>query len=581
MKKKQNTLSRVITYIGKYKYLLPVSIFFALLIVAVNLLVPYLIGEAIDLIVGKGNVDLDGVSRYLFFAVLLILLGALSQWIMSAINNSITYRVAKDLRADAFNKLQRLPFSYIDRTPHGDTLSRITNDTEQLSEGLLLGFTQMFTGILTIIGTLVMLIAINFKVALVVVLLTPLSLFIAKFIASRTHRFFVMQSKAKADNTAFVNEILEGQKVVKAFSHEDEAIRDFSKINDNLEKCSLNAIFFSSLTNPTTRFVNNIVYAAVALVGATIATGNFGGAVLIGELSCLLAYANQYTKPFNEISGVIAEFQNSLASAGRVFQLIDEEEEIPDGENSLALDAPKGNIIFDGVHFSYSKEKPLLENISIDVESGKRVAIVGPTGSGKTTLINLLMRFYDVNRGQILLDGANIKNIKRSSLRKNFGMVLQDTWLGVGTVRDIIRLSKPGASDDEVILAAKAAHAHSFIKRLPSSYDTFIGEDGGGLSQGQKQLLCIARVMLCLPPMVILDEATSSIDTRTELKINDAFSKMMQGRTSFIVAHRLSTIEKADIILVMKGGNIVEQGTHESLMKLGGFYYELHSAARK
>ena len=575
---KKNTLKRVLSYIGRYKYLLPVSLLFAIISVFVTLSVPYLIGEAIDLIIGPMNVDLERIITILFAVIILIGIGALSSWIMSTINNSITYRVARDVRADAFNKIQKLPFSYIDTTPHGDTINRITNDTEQFSEGLLLGFTQLFTGILTIIGTLTMLVIIDYRIAIVVAVLTPLSLFCARFIANRTHKLFVMQSEAKAESTAYINEILEGEKVVKALSHEDEAISDFEVINEKLSRCSLNAIFSSSLTNPTTRFVNNTVYAVVALVGAMLAIGSGDGALLIGELSCLLAYANQYTKPFNEISGVIAEFQNALASAGRVFELIDEGEETPEDENAITVQKAKGEIVFEGVNFSYTDEKPLLENINLTVKPGQRVAIVGPTGSGKTTLINLIMRFYDVKGGAILLDGLDIRVLTRKSLRESFGMVLQDTWLGTGTVRDIIKVGRPDASDDEVILAAKAAHAHSFIKRLPLGYDTYIDESGGGLSQGQKQLLAITRVMLDIPPMVILDEATSSIDTRTEIKINDAFMKMMQGRTSFIVAHRLSTIKNADIILVMKDGNIVESGSHSELLERNGFYRELWDA---
>ncbi len=577
MKNKNRTFKRVLSYIGKYKYLLPVSIFLAIISVAVTLFVPFLIGEAIDLILGEGNVDLAKIGKILIFALVLIGIGALAQWLMSLVNNLITYRVAKDVRQDAFNKLERLPLSYIDKTPHGDTLNRITSDTEQFSEGLLLGFTQMFTGILTILGTLTMLLIINYIIAIVVLVLTPLSLFAAKLIASRTHKLFVEQSKAKAENTAFVNEILDGQKIVRAFSHEDEAIEDYEKINDRLAKCSLRAIFSSSLTNPCTRFVNNIVYAAVALSGALLAISGDGG-LLIGELSTLLAYANQYTKPFNEISGVIAEFQNSLACAKRVFDLIDEKEEIPDSENALSEFEARGDVSLSDLYFSYTPEKPLLQGISIDVKRGKRVAIVGPTGCGKTTLINLLMRFYEVTGGEIFLDGVNIRDIKRKTLRKNFGMVLQDTWLGVGTVRDLIKIGKPDATDEEVVNAAKLSHAHGFIKRLSKGYDTYIGEDGGGLSQGQRQLLCIARIMLDIPPIVILDEATSSIDTRTELKINDAFLKIMEGRTSFIVAHRLSTIRNADLILVMKDGNVIEKGTHESLMALGGFYRELHDS---
>ena len=579
MKKKQNTLSRVITYIGKYKYLLPVSIFFALLIVAVNLLVPYLIGEAIDLIVSRGNVDIVKITEILLYTVLLIGCGALSQWLLSVINNRITYRVLSEVRRDAFNKLSRLPISYLDRTPNGDVLSRITADSEQLADGLLLGFTQMFTGILTIVGTLCMLLVIDYRVALTVVILTPLSLLVARFIANRSHSLFVEQSKAKAKSTAFINERLEGQKIIKSFAAEDETLSEFEKINDEAAKISTNAVFFSSLVNPTTRFVNSIVYAATALFGSLIAIFG-GGTLLIGELSCLLAYANQYTKPFNEISGVVAEFQNALASASRVFALMDESEEESD-EGKLEIGRAVGEVSFKDVSFSYTAEKPLLKNISLEALAGKRVAIVGPTGSGKTTLINLLMRFYDVDGGVISLDGEDIRNITRHSLRANYGMVLQDTWFQSGTVKELISLSKPDATDEEIVAAAKAAHADGFIKRLPNGYDTLVGDGGVELSQGQGQLLSIARIMLKLPPVLILDEATSNIDTRTEMKINSAFLSMMKGRTSFIVAHRLSTIRNADLILVMRDGNIVETGTHKTLIEKRGFYYELLMAAKK
>lgn len=580
MKDKNSTLKRVLLYIGKYKYLLPVSIFFALLSVAVTLFVPFLIGRAIDLTVGKGNVDFEKIIPILIFSAVLVGIGALSQWLMSLINNRITYRVAMDVRRDAFSKLQKLPISYIDKTPHGDTLNRITADTEQFADGLLLGFTQLFTGILTILGTLVMLWVIDLRVAVVVAVLTPMSLFAAKFIASSVHKLFVKQSEAKAESTAFVNEILEGQKTVKAFSAEDETLEKYEKINGHLTDVSTKSIFFSSLVNPSTRFLNSIVYGAVALVGSLIAISEGGGELLIGELSCLLAYANQYTKPFNEISGVIAEFQNSLASASRVFMLIDETEEVSD-EGLTELTGADGNVSFSDVCFSYTEEKPLLTGISLDVTEGKHVAIVGPTGCGKTTLINLLMRFYDVRRGKITLDGHDIRDVTRHSLRNNYGMVLQDTWLNAGRVSDIIRLGKPDASEEEIVAAAKSAHAHSFIKRLPNGYDTYIGENGQGLSQGQKQLLSIARVMINIPPILILDEATSNIDTRTEMKINSAFKAMTKGRTSFIVAHRLSTIMNADLILVMNKGNIVEMGTHKELISKKGFYYGLLQSSRK
>lgn len=576
-KKSPGTLRKVLRYIGKYKLLLPVSMLLALVSVALTLYVPKLIGDAIDLIVGKGDVDFEGVGRILGIAIALILITALAQWLMSAINNKITYNVACDVRRDAFNKIESLPLSYLDRKSEGELVSRVINDTEQFSEGLLLGFTQLFTGVLTIVGTLGLLIAINWQIAIVVVVLTPISLFIAKFIGSKTYNMFKLQSKTKGEQTALINEMLTNQKVVVAFSHEDEALRDFEEVNNRLERASLRAIFFSSLTNPTTRFVYSIVYAATALVGALMVIGT-GGVFTVGELSALLAYANQYTKPFNEISGVITEFQNSLACAGRVFELIEEKEEIPDSPRSVKIGEAEGKIEISDVSFSYTEEKPLIEGLNLSVEPGQRVAIVGPTGCGKTTLINLLMRFYDVKSGSISLDGNDIRSLKRHSLRKNYGMVLQDTWLAGGTVRDNIKFGKPDATEDEVITAAKAAHAHSFIKRLKNGYDTVISEVGGNLSQGQRQLLSITRVMLTLPPMLILDEATSSIDTRTEMKIQDAFSKMMKGRTSFIVAHRLSTIKDADIILVMKNGNIVEQGSHTELLSRGGFYSKLYNS---
>lgn len=575
-KAKNGTLRKVLKYIGRYKFLLPVSMFFALVTVALTLYVPMLIGDAIDEMVGEGAVVMDKVIKILIFAGILVLITALSQWLMNLINNKIAYNVARDVRKDAFNRIEKLPLSYLDTKSHGELVSRVINDTEQFSEGLLLGFTQMFTGILTILGTLVLLLAINWKVALVVIILTPLSLFIAKFISSRTYSMFRLQSKTKGEQTALIEEMIGNQKVVKAFSHEDEAIEKFNEINERLQKASLRAIFFSSLTNPTTRFVYNIVYALVALVGAIMVIDTDGG-FTVGELSCLLNYANQYTKPFNEISGVIAEFQNSLACASRVFELIEEETESSD-EGAKILGAATGNMQLSDVSFSYLPEKPLIENLNLEVQRGHRIAIVGPTGCGKTTLINLLMRFYDVNEGKILVDGNNIKDLTRKSLRKNYGMVLQDTWLSGGTVKENIKIGKPSATDEEIINAAKAAHAHSFIKRLSDGYDTVIGEDGGNLSQGQKQLISIARVMLALPPILILDEATSSIDTRTEMKIQDAFSEMMRGRTSFIVAHRLSTIREADVILVMKSGKVIEKGRHEELLAKGGFYSELYNS---
>ena len=571
------TLKKVLRYIGKYKFLLPVSMLLALITVALTLYVPMLIGDAIDLILGKGNVDFDGIARILGFAALLIVITAASQWLMSTINNKITYNVARDVRLDAFTRIEKLPLSYLDTKSHGELVSRVINDTEQFSEGLLLGFTQLFTGILTILGTLVLLLVINWQIAIVVVVLTPLSLFIAKFIASRTYNMFKLQSATKGEQTALINEMLENQNVVKAFSHEDEALEAFKEVNDRLEVASLRAIFFSSLTNPTTRFVYSVVYAAVALFGALMVIGT-GGAFTVGELSVLLAYANQYTKPFNEISGVITEFQNSLACASRVFELIEEKTEIPDAPDAKVLTEAGGAVELDSVSFSYLPEKPLIRDLNLSVNPGEKIAIVGPTGCGKTTLINLLMRFYDVNSGSISVDGEDVRGATRKSLRKNYGMVLQDTWLSAGSIKENIKIGKPDATDDEVIAAAKAAHADSFIKRLKDGYDTVIGEGSGSLSQGQKQLISIARVMLALPPMLILDEATSSIDTRTEMKIQDAFARMMKGRTSFIVAHRLSTIRDADVILVMKDGNIIEQGKHDELLSKGGFYSTLYNS---
>lgn len=575
--KKQKTLKKILRYIGRYKLLLPVSMFFALVSVALTIYVPKLIGDAIDLIIDKGFVDFDGVGKILWLAAALVLITALSQWIMSTINNKITYSVAMDVRRDAFGKIEKLPLSYLDTKPQGELVSRIINDTEQFSEGLLLGFTQLFTGILTIVGILVLLFYINWIVAIVVVVLTPLSLFIAKFIATRTFSMFKVQSETKGEQTAIIDEMIGNHKLVSAFGYEGEALEKFGEVNDRLGKASLRAIFFSSLTNPTTRFVYSVVYAAVALVGAIMVIKT-DGVFTVGELSCLLAYANQYTKPFNEISGVITEFQNSLVCAGRVFELIEEPSEIPDATDAKVLGEANGNVTLSDVSFSYTEDKPLIQGLSLDVKPGQRIAIVGPTGCGKTTLINLLMRFYDVKGGGISVDGDDVRAVTRRSLRENYGMVLQDTWLSGGTVKENIKFGKPEATDEEVIAAAKAAHAHSFIKRLKNGYDTVIGEGGGELSQGQKQLLSITRVMLSLPPMLILDEATSSIDTRTEMKIQEAFLTMMEGRTSFIVAHRLSTIREADVILVMRNGHIVEQGKHEELLSKGGFYSELYNS---
>ena len=578
--KNKTTLSRVLSYIGRQKLLIPFSLICALVNVALGLYIPILIGDAIDLAVDEGRVFFEGIEEILLKIGVSILIAALAQWLMSAINNRIVYHVVKDVRVDAFNKLERLPLSYVDTKPHGDIVSRVISDTDQFAEGLLLGFTQIFTSVLTIIGTLVLLLTINWKIGLVVALLTPLSLFIARFIAKRTHSMFAAQAKAKANQTAFIGEMLSNQKTVIAFSRENEAAEDFNKLNESLGKASLKAIFFSSLTNPLTRFVNSLVYAAVALTGAisVVATAGTSLPFTVGELSCLLSYATKYAGPFNEISGVFAEFQHALVCAGRVLELIEEKGEAPDAENALKLSSPKGDVSFDNVSFSYTPEKPLIEALSLSVKGGERVAIVGPTGCGKTTLINLIMRFYDVNSGKISVDGADVRDVTRESLRTNFGMVLQDTWLISGTIRDNIAFGKPDATDEEIISAAKAAHAHSFIKRLKDGYDTEIGEGGGKLSQGQKQLICIARIMLTLPPMLILDEATSSIDTRTEMKIQDAFLSLMKERTSFIVAHRLSTVREADVILVMKDGHILETGKHAELMEKGGFYSELYNS---
>ncbi len=575
-----STLGRVLRYIGKYKFLLPVSVLLALAFTAISLYVPILIGEAIDLIASPGQVDLDGIIKILIFAAILIGVSALCQWIMTAINNRIAFEVTRDIRNDAFKKLQSLPLSYIDGTSHGDIVNRVINDTDRFSEGLLIGFTQVFTGVLTIIGTLFFMLMINWQIALVVVFLTPLSIFIAKFIGNRTFTMFKARSEAEASATSVINEMIGERKLVRAFGYEERAKRTFDEAAKKLEGATLSAIFFSSLTNPTTRFVNNVVYAAVALVGALMVIGSGPAGALaftIGEFSVMLSYTNQYTKPFNEISGIFAEFQNALASAERVLNLIDEKSETPDGDLTPLSDV-KGRVELCDVEFSYTKERPLIENLNIKVNPGEKIAIVGPTGCGKTTLINLLMRFYDVNSGSICVDGNNINDITRKSLRSSYGMVLQDTWISAGTIKENIAFGSPEACDEEIIEAAKAAHAHSFIKRLKNGYDTLLGEGGEELSQGQRQLISIARVMLTRPKMLILDEATSSIDTRTELKIQDAFSKLMEGRTSFIVAHRLSTIREADKILVMNDGKIVEIGTHDELIEKGGFYSRLYNS---
>lgn len=568
----KQTIKKTIKYIGRYKGLMLLSILLSAISVLLTLYVPVLIGNAIDLIVGKNNVDFQGVISIITEALIVAGISAILQWIYGMINNRVTYGVVKDMRENAFNKIQNLPLKYLDTHPTGETLSRIITDTDQFADGLLLGFTQFFTGIVTIITTLVFMIYLNWQVALAVVVLTPLSLVIANFIAKRTYGMFKKQSETRGKQTAYIDEMIGGLKVVKGFSYSQTAINNFKEINDQLEKHSLKAIFFSSLTNPTTRFVNSIVYAAVAFLGALLVPGSLS----VGMLTIFLSYANQYTKPFNEISGVVAEMQNALACAQRVFDLIEEEPQKAEIPNNL--DNVSGNIEIKNASFCYNPEKPLIQDLSLNIKQGMRVAIVGPTGCGKTTLINLLMRFYDVNEGDILIDNKSIYEITRSSLRESFGMVLQETWLYSGTIEENIKFGKDDATKEEIIAAAKAAHAHSFIKRLPKGYQTVIGEDGGSLSQGQKQLLCIARLMLKKPPMLILDEATSSIDTRTEQKIQDAFSKLLKGRTSFIVAHRLSTIKTADLILVMKDGNVIEQGTHDELIQKGGFYKELYNS---
>ncbi len=569
------TLKKILKYVSNYKYLIVLSIISATFVVASTLYIPIIIGDAIDFIIGRGNVNFDAISHLLMRAGIIVAATSLLQWLMNTINNKITYNVVRDVRDEAFKKIEILPLKYIDSHAHGEIVSRVISDADQFADGLLMGFTQLFSGILTILGTLLFMLSINFKITLLVVVLTPVSLFVAKFIAGRTYNTFKQQSEIRGKQTALIDEMIGNQKIVAAFSHEDEASEKFDEINEKLEKCSLNAIFFSSLTNPSTRFVNSLVYAGVGLTGAIAA---INGNISVGGLSCFLSYANQYTKPFNEISGVITELQNAIACAGRLFELIEETPQIPDSPDAVVLENANGEITLKDVCFSYSPDKKLIENFNLTVSSGLRVAIVGPTGCGKTTLINLLMRFYDVNSGSIYVDGNDIRNITRNSLRTNYGMVLQETWLKSGTIKENISMGNPDATDEEIIAAAKASHAHSFIKRLPNGYDTVISENGGNLSQGQKQLLCIARVMLCLPPMLILDEATSSIDTRTELKIQEAFSRLMQGKTSFIVAHRLSTIKEADVILVMKDGNVIETGNHKELLAKNGFYANLYNS---
>lgn len=576
----KGTLRKVLKYVQRHGFFMVLSILFAAITVALTLYTPILIGDAIDLIVGKGQVDFAGIAAILIKTGIIIGITALIQWLMNTINNRITYHVVRDIRNEAFRKIEMLPLSYIDAHPYGDIVNRVIADADQFADGLLMGFTQFFTGIVTILGTLFFLFSISWKIAIVVVIVTPLSLFIARFIANRTYRMFRVQSETRGQQTAFIDEMIGNQKVVQAFSHEGEALEEFDRINDRLADCSLRATFYSSLTNPCTRFVNSVVYAGVALAGALICIATAGAVnpFTIGQLSACLSYANQYTKPFNEISGVVTELQNALACASRLFELIEEEPQIPEPADAVELADVKGSVELNDVSFSYVPDRKLIEGLNLSVKPGQRIAIVGPTGCGKTTIINLLMRFYDVNSGSITVEGTDIRNATRNSLRSSYGMVLQETWLRSGTIRDNIVMGKPDATDEEIIAAAKASHAHSFIKRLPQGYDTVINEDGGSLSQGQKQLLCITRVMLCLPPMLILDEATSSIDTRTEIKIQDSFAKMMNGRTSFIVAHRLSTIREADVILVMKDGHIIEQGNHEELLAKNGFYANLYNS---
>ena len=571
------TLKKVLHYMKHYIPLLVLSIILATVSVALTLYFPIITGKAIDLILAKGKVDFDGIIALAKQGVIVILITAVAQWVMNMANNRMTYNIVRDIRKDAFDKIEKLPFSYIDSHSHGDMVSRIISDVDTFADGLLMGFTQLFTGVATIVGTLLFMLSIHIKITLVVVILTPLSLFVASFIAKRTYSMFRLQSKTRGEQTALIEEMIGNQKVVQAFNHEDEALEEFDEINERLQKYSLRATFFSSIVNPSTRFINSIVYAAVGITGA-FAVILTGGVFTVGNLSCFLSYANQYTKPFNEISGVVTELQNALACAARIFELIEEPSEIPDDADAYVLKEADGTVDIDNVYFSYVPEQHLIEDFNLHVKPGQRIAIVGPTGCGKTTLINLLMRFYDTNSGKIEVSGHDIMHMTRQSLRANYGMVLQETWLKKGTIRDNICMGKPDATEEEMISAAKASHAHSFIKRLPKGYDTMITEDGGNLSQGQKQLLCITRVMLCLPPMLILDEATSSIDTRTEIRIQKAFLTMMQGRTSFIVAHRLSTIREADVILVMKDGKIIEQGNHETLLAQNGFYAKLYNS---
>ena len=573
--KQKTAIRKILVYIGQYKGWVILSLFLAVVTVATTLYAPVLLGRGVDLIVGKGNVDFAGLFQILKQIAVLIVITAAAQWLMNHINNKITYRVVMDIRTKAFDHLEVLPLKYVDSHRHGDILSRVIADIDQFSEGLLMGFTQLFTGVMTIFGTLIFMLSVNPFITAVVVILTPISLFVASFIAKKTFSMFQLQSQTRGELTALVDEVLGNEKVVQAFGREEAAQKQFAEINERLQKCSLRAIFFSSITNPSTRFVNGLVYAGVCIAGAFAA---IQGMLSVGQLSAFLSYANQYTKPFNEISGVVTELQNALASASRVFELIDEEPITPDAPDARKLADAEGKVELAHVHFSYDPQVRLIEDLNLSVHPGQRVAIVGPTGCGKSTVINLLMRFYDVDKGSISVDGTDIRNITRKSLRTSYGMVLQETWLRSGTIRENIAYGRPDATEEEITQAAKQAHAHSFIKRMPQGYDTVISEDGGSLSQGQKQLLCIARVMLCLPPMLILDEATSSIDTMTEIRIQKAFAKMMEGRTSFIVAHRLSTIKESDVILVMRDGKIIEQGSHEELLEKKGFYAELYNS---
>lgn len=569
------TLKRLMGYLKHYWFFLAVSILMAFISVALTLYLPILTGNAVDCILGPGAVDFAGIRHILLVMAVCIGITAIAQWVMNVCNNKMTYSIVRDVRRDAFDKIEKLPLKYLDAHTSGEIVSRVIADVDQFADGLLMGFTQFFTSIVTILGTLIFMLTINPWVTFVVVCITPVSLFVAAFIAKKTYHMFQVQSETRGEQTGFIDEMIGNQKVVQAFDREKESMETFDEINGRLQKCSLKAIFFSSITNPSTRFVNSLVYAGVGIVGAVIA---IKGGITVGQLTSFLGYANQYTKPFNEISGVVTELQNALACAARIFELIDEEAQVPDAEDSVVLEHVAGNVGIQDVSFSYVPDQKLLEHVSLDVKAGQRIAIVGPTGCGKTTLINLLMRFYDVNDGKILVEGEDIRNVTRNSLRNSYGMVLQETWLRTGTVRENIAMGRPDATDEEIIEAAKLSHAHSFIKRLPQGYDTMITEDSDSFSQGQKQLLCIARVMLCRPPMLILDEATSSIDTRTEIRIQKAFNHLMEGRTSFIVAHRLSTIQEADVILVMKDGNIIEQGNHEELLEKKGFYYNLYNS---